>query len=500
MINQWLSWLNALLVSLAILLVGAAMMFWVNRPAEINTPSPTAKKGGLPKSAFELPQERYHQLGQGILNLQHAAPSMQLPDLRQQLVYYGKNGRPDAHTNYTLLHFSLNGGNNNKTVVSTRPEQPLYLVYDRKTSRYVFSPNNEKSSLWMEATPIENNEVQIKVTLTNDKGEKVTEPENYAQFNLPEKEFIRYAGTSWELGSYRVDGTLLARQKARWFGSDRFLEQHGGDDYQDMASRQRVDFGENDDIYSVFVKINDTLIWNQKDNRWQVVTPGEDSLGHPLLVVKKIEDRLMTFELWDVEGKGKILLNLLKSAEPWTMQNAQSLQPMFKFVGARTRTQNVFEVNKERMVLSPSDWLLLTPKGWKKLATEEEIDNYVKRKVSGTLFVFEGITRKDERQVMKGTLYSPSRNDYQSVELALQVGNNKPNVAKDKEIAKDNTKEAKETKELAELNKGDKQAPLTRSPAEMLQQQQQAIAPNMMYNTYNNTAVTPPPAVTPPKE
>lgn len=489
MINQWITWLNALLVGLALLLGGAAMIFWLSRPAEINTPSPTAKKGGLPKSAFELPQERYNQLGQGILNLQHAAPSVQLPDLRQQLIYYGKNGRPDAHTNYTLLHFSLNGGNN-KAVVSTRPEQPLYLIYDRKTSRYVFSPNNEKSSLWVEATPIDNNEVQIKVTLTNDKGEKVTEPENYAQFSLPEKEFIRYAGTSWELGSYRVDGTLLARQKARWFGADRFLEHHGGEDYQDMASRQRVDFGENDDIYSVFVKINDTLIWNQKDNRWQVVAPGEDSLGHPLLVVKKIEDRLMTFELWDVEGKGKILLNLLKSTEPWTMQNAQSLQPMFKFVGARTRTQNVFEVNKERMVLSPSDWLLLTPKGWKKLATEEEIDNYVRRKTSGTLFVFEGIGRKDERQVMKGTLYSPSRNDYQSVELALQVGNNKSTATKDtKDIAK-------ETKDLAELNKGDKQtAPLTRSPVDMIQQQAQVQ--NMMYN---NNVVTPPPAVTPPKD
>ncbi len=496
MINQWLSWLNALLVSLAILLGVAATGFWLSRPSEINTPSPAAKKGGLPKSAFELPQENYNQLGQGILSLQQAAPSMQLPDLRQQLIYYGKNGRPDAHTNYTLLHFSLNGGN--KAVISVRPENPLYLVYDRKISRYVFSPNNEKSSLWIEATPGENNEVQIKVTLENDKGEKVTEPESHAQFNLPEKEFIRYAGATWELGSYRVDGTLLARQKARWFGPDRFLEQHGGKEYQDMAARQRIDFGENDDIYSVFVKATDTLIWNQKENRWQVVSPGEESLGHPLLVVKKIEDRLMTFELWDVEGKGKILLNLLKSTEPWAMQNAQSLQPMFKFVGARTRTQNVFEVNKERMVLSPSDWLLLTPKGWKKLATEEEIDNYVRRKVAGTLFVFEGIVRKDEKQVMKGTLYSPSRNDFQSVELALQVGgNNKTTAAKD--VAKDN---AKETKELAELNKADKQAPLTRSPAEMIQQQiqQQAQAPNMMYNNYNNAVVTPPPAVTPPKD
>ena len=132
-------------------------------------------------------------------------------------------------------------------------------------------------------------------------------------------------------------------------------------------------------------------------------------MNRPLLVVKKVDERLMTFELWDVEGKGKILLNLLKSSEPWAVQNAQTLQHMFKFLGAKTRTQCVFEINRERVILRPSDWLLLTSKGWKKLTTEKEIDNYVKRKLTGTLFVFEGISRKDEKQIMTGTLYSPAR-------------------------------------------------------------------------------------------
>jgi hypothetical protein len=134
------------------------------------------------------------------------------------------------------------------------------------------------------------------------------------------------------------------------------------------------------------------------------------------------------------------LLNLLKSSEPWAVQNAQTLQHMFKFLGARTRTQCVFEINRERVILRPSDWLLLTSKGWKKLATEEEIDNYVKRKLSGTLFVFEGITRKDERQIMIGTLYSPARHECQPIELALQV----------KKPSKDVKDKAKELAEAAQ--------------------------------------------------
>jgi hypothetical protein len=342
-------------------------------------------------------------------------------------------------------------------VVSTPPGDKLYLIYDRKSTsgRYGFSPQNEKTSLWIEGTPIDN-EVQIQVILENDKGEKIIEPEAFAQFRLPEKEFIRYAGTSWEIGSFRVDGTLLARQKARWCGVDRFLEQHGGEDYQQNIGKQRIDFGENDDLYSVFVKAGDCLIWDQ--NHWKVVPPGEESLGYPLLIVKKIDERLLTFELWDIEGKGKILLNLLKSTEPWTVQTAQSLQHVFKFVGARTRTQCVFEINRQRVILRPSDWLLLTPKGWKKLSTEEDIDNYVKRKLSGTLFVFEGISRKDERQIMLGTLYSPSRNDCQAIELALQAGVSKPSKE---------TKDAKDAKEIAEA--ANIHAPMTRESETMRQ-------------------------------
>lgn len=465
MINQWITWLNCTVVGLALLLGLAGGVFWLKRPADITCSNPISKECSLPKGAFELPDDAYHQVGEPLLVLQQAPPSMQLPDLRQQLIYYGKNGRPDAKLKHTLLHFSFNG---NKTVVSTPPNEKLYLIYEKKSSpgRYSFSKNNDKTSLWIEAAPVDN-EALVQVAMENDKGEKVTEPENLAEFSLPEKEFSRYGGGTWDIGSFRVDGTLLARQRARWFGPDKFLEQHGGEEYQHNMDKHRVDFGENEEVYSVFVGPGDCLIWNE--DRWTVVPPGEQSIGHPLLVVKKIDERLINFELWDVEGKGKVALNLLKTTEPWGAQNAQSLQHTFKFVGARTKTQCVFEINRERVVLRPSDWLLLTPKGWKKLATEEEIDNYVKRKLTGTLFVFEGITRKDERQMLTGTLYSPARHDSLPVELALQVKGAKPANAKDAKDPKDpkdvkevikNIKEVKDNKENEEDD--EEQPPSTR--------------------------------------
>lgn len=438
---QWISWLSSFLIGLAILFVFAGGFFWITRPSEIIPTQLPCKECGLPKGAFEFDEEMYKKIGEPSLSLQQAPLALQLPDLRQQLVYYGKNGRPDAQEQNTLLHFTW--GNGNKNVVSIPPKERGYLIFDRKSTppRYAFSPNNEKTSLWIEAQPVDN-EVEINVALENEKGERVVEPEAYAQFRLPEKEFIRFGGTTWELGSYRVDGTILARQRARWNGVDRFLENHGGAEYSNVEGRHRIDFGENDELYSVFVKIGDCLIWNQ--NRWVVVEPGKNSLGHPLLVIKKVDEKLMTLELWDVEGKGKITLNLLKTVEPWSGNHTQLLQSAFKFVGARTRTQCVFEISGQRMNLKPSDWMLMTPKGWKKLSTEDEIDQFVKRKITGALFVFEGVSRKDERQMMKGTLYSPARNESVAIEIPLQSSGTKTTNLKDATGANKDTKTAVE--------------------------------------------------------
>jgi hypothetical protein len=419
MASRWLFWLNTFLVGLIGCLLMGIGWIWLKQPIQIACSPTNLKQCILPNGSFTMAPEAYIKINEPLLSLQNGSPTLQLPDLRQQLIYYGKNGRPDAQTKRTFLHFSLN---NQKTVVSIAPGERLYLTYDKKSqpSRYTFSPQNQETRLWIEGMLADSNEVLVKVCLKNNQEELVTEPENLSQFKLLEKEFIRYAGATWEIGSWRVDGTLLARQRARWFGPDRFLEKHGGEDFKEIAGKQRIDFGENEELYSVFVGIGDCLIWD--NSRWATVQPGEESLNYPLLVVKKIEDRLMTCELWDVEGKGKVILNLLKSMEPWIGQNEQSLQHMFKFVGARTRTQCVFEINHERILISPFDWLLLTPKGWKKLTSEEEIDQYVKRKILGTLFVFEGIKRKEDRQVMVGTLYNPSRSDCQVVELAIQQG------------------------------------------------------------------------------
>jgi len=407
--------LNLFLVLVAACLILCGSYFYFIRPSKI-LPVPVVKEQlAVPKGAFIQPQEAYGKIGPPALQLHRAPITPKLPDLRKLLVYYGKNGRPDAKLESTQLHFSFLG---NKALSSVLPGEKLYLYYDRLLTppQYVFSPSNKKTCLWIEPALMENGSSLIKVGMCGENGEEMpAEPFEYAQFSLPEKEILRMGNNSWEIGKYRVDGTLLARQKARWFGVDKFLERHGGKEYADFIGKQRIDFGEENDIYSVFVNVGDALVWD--NNRWNVIQPGKDSLQKPLLIIKKIDDRLMNFELWDPEGKNKLQLNLLKSIENWAPQN---LQKQFKFLGSRTRSQFVFEINKERVFLSPRDWLLSIDGSWKKLITPDEIDRYVNRNTIGPLFVFDGIVKVDNREMLSGVIFSPSRTEVSEIQIPMQ--------------------------------------------------------------------------------
>lgn len=417
MIKTWLTWINYALAAIIALLLFATLVYKVTRTTEFPMEDVIARKATVPKGAFARPAEEYQKINKPALNLAFAPLSVQLPDLRRHLVYYGKNGCPDASVDNPVMYFAFTG---NKTPVPMLYGQRLYILYDKSQNppQYIFSPGNAKTPVWIEAQP-QGTQAAVKVSMEVDNGQVIREPAAYADFNLPEKEFVRFGGGVWELGKFRVDGTLLARQKARWYGLDRFLEKYGGEEYKDLQHKQRIDFGEGDDLYSVYVALGQCLTW--KDNRWVPLKEGETALDSVLLCVKKIDDRVMNLELWDIDGKGKISLNLIKVHEAWLPKN---LEDSYKFVGARTRSQLIFEIDDERMLLRPHDWLILTPEdGWQKLETSKDIDAYIERKLIGPLFVFDHIERRDDRPVVFGTLFNAARTEMVPVEFSLQQNN-----------------------------------------------------------------------------
>lgn len=429
MIARWIWWVNYVLGALAALFICSALIFKILGSSAVQepplVPQPTNPVKTLPASLLKIKQEALDAVGHPVLTTKVVLPPIQIPDLRPVLIYYGANSRPDSATDQTRLQF---GFTNSPVVTSVAANEPLYLLYDRSQTpgRYILSPDNTPTGLWIQATPKES-EVLVKVFLRDEQGKILSEPKQRSEFTLPEKEFARVGGLgNWEIGKQRVDGTLLARQRARWYGEDLFYNEHGGEEYAAFVNKERIEFGEGEDHYVVFVGGNDCLIWDGR--RWQQARSVQNSSTYPLLCIKKVEDRLMRLDLWDVEGKGRVAINLLKSSEAWA---PQVIQRDFKFISVRTLSQYVFDIRKDRVVLRPGDWLLQTKDGWKKLVSADDIDAYVDGKTQGVLFVFNGVVKKDDGQVISATLYNATRSAMFPFEIGLEHSGNVLNSTKD---------------------------------------------------------------------
>lgn len=402
--------LQSLLSLFIFLTITAALTLTLFRPDHFEQQQIFSIKRQLPRHSFLMKEESYAIGKAPMLTLKESPPTIRIPDLRSHITFTSKNGRPDSSPETMHMHFVLNSS---KETFSCLPGEQVHLRYEKKPTgnRYVLEKNIDESLLWITAEP-DGNDVQIRVSMIDQEGNPIP-GDGRESFQMAIKEGNRSI-TPWELGTWRVDGTLLARQKAKWIGQDKFFERYGGDEFQTLIGKQRIDFGEGEDAYALYASVGTAFAWNGE--RWIPTEPGPSTQDKPLIVVKKVEERVMMMELWDVEGKNRMALNLIRMPETFA---AKPLTDEFRFVGARTKTKVLFELNHERMILKPNDWIVLTQDGWKKLSTPEEIDAYVERKIIGPLFVFEGFSKKEDRPILVGTLVTPNRTEVQEIEIAM---------------------------------------------------------------------------------
>lgn len=417
-------WLNIVLIALIACACLGAIVYQFSKGDSFSQPPITARPINLPQSPYEMKEPQYQALGTPVLELEFQLPSIRVPDLRQMLVFHGKNLRPDVKGAKDLF-FSL--GNTNQ-IASTQVGKPVFISV-LGGGGYSFSPNNQPTDLWFEAKPVGNG-VQVSLSIRDESGKVQQEPKDKAFFTLTEKPLTGQA-LSWNLDKWRVDGTLLMRQGAKWTGRDLFLEEHGGPEFQFAQGKQRILLGEGEDKYSVYVDKGDILIW--KDHKWVFPAPNEETMGLPLLQVDKVEERLLSATLFDDNGKHKINLNLIKTADPLP---PVAVEKDFHFVGARTRVHSMFKIRNQREVVGPHDWFLLTPDGWKKIKTGKEIDSYVEGKATGPLLVINRLEKEHENKWLDATLYSPLRSTTAPLKLELKVQHPEPKkeIKKEKKV------------------------------------------------------------------
>ncbi|BAE80837.1 conserved hypothetical protein [Chlamydia felis Fe/C-56] len=354
-------------------------------------------------------------LSSGVWSLDFPELRERLPDLRQEIVFLGSNKRPDALGGKFFLELATS---KDSCVASANEKIYLQVAPSPNGGIFTFSPKGKPTDLWLECRPLSvDNRIEIKVRLIGVNGEIVTSPKDRETLflNAPSKGL-----ESWEIGGVRVDASFPVKQKIRRIGGDKFLLMHGGADYADKAAKERVDFVSlSNENYSRYLAVGDILLWD--GNCWQ--TCGEfrgESSQAPLLEVKKIDEKVMVIELWNVGGTSHQSMSLVKTMS--SLIEIAEIVKEFEFVGMRSWSRPIVQVGGQRMILSPDDWVVYTGKTWEKIARKEQLEDYLSGKIQGPLLVFDKIEKESREFVVRAHVFNAQRTLVEAVTLPLKQG------------------------------------------------------------------------------
>ena len=387
------------------------MILYAVFPKRDNPLETPAKKDYKIPHAFETPPSSYNQIGQTLLALDATPSRFSQRDLAQEFVFYGCNDRPDIDDRQSILFIGTRG-NSGIAAIPSKTRMYISKNHEKGKSGYLFSPAKTSGGIWMEAEA-QAQEAHIRLYID----ENDNSPSPPIEFKL-KQETRPPGGLDWEIGTYKVDNSLLARQRARWVGKDVFLAHHGGKDFESLNQKQRLDFDEKEKMYSCFVQEGDCLVW--KDERWQSAVPGEQTQGLTLLQIKRIDSRIMLVNLWNPDGKHRLSQSLAKIQD--LAEQNKTLQA-FVYVGTKRWNEWIFQVDGKRQTIKPQDWWLrqdAAAGGWKKLATREEIDAFVNLKIRGDLFVVDKILQKDRERFLTGNLFNAARTKMHPIQLPIK--------------------------------------------------------------------------------
>lgn len=402
--SKIITYLSAVFGFLAVLLIIATLYFYTLPGSSYEQPAIPLRSSSLPAHGFagKIPQPEL-----GFMRLEYDPPQLRVPNLSTLLTFVGANQRPDAQTGSPTLFFTIG---TSKETIQSKPGENVYLTV--KNGSYVQSPRNEPTDLWFSARQ-QAGSAQVEVRVKNEEGVISQEPKSASQLKLPEKP-IATQMSSWNVGKWRADSALLIRQGAKWYGRDLFLERHGGEEYSSVSSKNRVQFGEEGDRYSLYLDPGDFVVY--QGDKWVLPSSGKDTAGLPLLKLLRADEKVLAFELFSPEGSQKILLNVIKAADPLP---SHPVEQDFGFIGARTKTHFLYKVAGNREIVAAGDWFLLGSQGWEKIKKVKDVEKYVSGGLPDAMLVIDGIVGEGDARSMHGTLFSPQRSQLTEVNLSL---------------------------------------------------------------------------------
>lgn len=386
-------------------------------------------------TALEIPPCQFKSLqNSGAFSLKQRMLKIEPPDLRDYICLVVPQIRPDVHEGTLYLKLKETG-----EIAPVVQNSKIFLKYNISDSyvkqtlsnafveglegnrfgkeslssiSYCFSLNNEPTSLWLEVESISSDRknLQLKTCLQTTEN-LILHSEKFILNASPK------ASGEWFVGNFKMDASLLTKQKAVWHGKDLFLKLYGGNEFAFLSEKEKISFIDDQEIpYNCYLSLGEYVVWYE--GRWTDPKQVEMTQSLPLLSIKKIDSKFIILELSSPFGLHSLNLNLIKY--PILNDECSVFYKELSYVGLKNWGEAVLQTNNgERIILSEGDWLYRFSEKWKILDSLEDIDNYISGVISAPLFVFQKIQKKGGSYLLKGTLFNSSRTHFEDVELSL---------------------------------------------------------------------------------
>jgi len=362
------------------------------------------------------PRFDYTKIGEGSLALKSEIQSFPFPDLSGEILFLGKNTRPDATLYDLKLHMGLKGYAKTLRVALG---QKIYLSYIKQQLHFA----KDSTPLWIKPYLNEKGEawLELGVRLVSDSGEVLLDEAQTFEIESTLKRNPKGAAPKAGIKFLALAEGLEAMKQAKWWAPDRLFELYGGGEYRKLAERQRLEFAREEGPYFLYVREGDTFIW--KEQKWQ---PSEATVDFPLARLVVVSPYRLEWELWDETG-----LEWVKMAHSKEKVAGITLRAETVFTRMRQRTTSRIScrVDNKALILKKGDWLIHTPSGWHILKNLKEIEAVLEFKMRGELFVFDGLKKVEGKCIFCGTLFDQFRTQMKSVRLPLahsKVGEHSP--------------------------------------------------------------------------
>ena len=367
-----------------------------------------------PSKAARKKDLAYYKIGTGPLQLSPKVKAFVLPNLKDEILFFGKNSRLDATIYDLLIHIGLKKKPQSLKAISG---QRIYLTYVEELEPYLqFSA--DATPFWIMPYLSESGKafIEMGLYLKDSSGELLLdERKTFGIEDLLSQEKNK------KIINPQFQAAFKVFEKAKGWSNDQLFEVYGGEKYSLLKNHNRIEFPYDKETQIIYVKEGDILIW--KEEKWKPEKIGKNSKGYPLAHLKRLNSYQMEWELWDKEGflKKQIFIDQSKDSHLPHFQ----IDNIFSRIRQRTTSRISCRIENKSTILKSGDWILRTPTGWRVLKTLSEIKEVLHFYLKGELFIFDGILQKEGKSIFAGTLFDLMRTKQKRVHISLTEQKNK---------------------------------------------------------------------------